>query len=597
MKKGRPDKAQSALDKALRMYPDYYEALADRAALWMVSHPQNAEKDLLRLIELDPQRDLSVFLALGNIQQKDHRFDEAIAHYERLLSLIGKDHRHFATASREKEAAVFRRYAYAHPVEFHPEPAGGGVNAPGASQYGAVLTADNKTMIFTRRIGHQEDFYLSRKTQDEWGQALPLLSLNTDGNEGMHTISRDGRSLIFTRCDDRQGWGSCDLYESHQTGDQNWSKPVNLGKELNSKFWDAQPSLSADGRTLIFASNRDGGAGQSDLWWAKRDEQGQWGLPVPLPGKINTPGKEQSPFLHADGVTLYFASDGHPGLGDMDLFMSRYDADRGWLAPVNLGYPINTGDHDGALSLELDGRTAWLATNRFEGERKSGGLSIYRFSLPAALQGQAVTYVEGHIKNRKNGQHLDATLVIQGGDDASRELQQFRADKDGYFMFCLPSGQSYVLHIDHPGYAFYSDRFELGNSLAFRPYQLDVALSPVEEVGSEVSVVLKNILFESGSDRLMKASHAELNQIYRWMTDHADKKVRIEGHTDNTGTAEANLMLSQRRAERVRDWLMVKGIQPDRLSAIGYGSARPMADNQYPEGRQLNRRTEMVILP
>lgn len=594
--KQKPDRALKALDEAIRLHPDYYEALADRAALLLDRDPAAAEADLLHLTRLHPDKDLSVWLALARIAANDRRFEVALDRYDRYLLGAGPEHRMYAKATRERENTAFRGEALRHPVPFDPEPAGPGINDPQASQYGPMLTADGQEMIFTRREHGQEDFWLARRAGEQWQTAVPLAGLNTPLNEGMHSILRDGRTMIFTWCHDRQGLGSCDLYLTRQTTEGVWSKPEHLGPVVNSRSWDAQPSLSADGHTLIFASNRPGGAGESDLWWTRLDEQGVWQSPEPLPGKINTPGKEQSPFLHADGVTLYFASDGHPGMGDMDIYMSRLDRDSGWTTPVNLGYPINTEGHDGALSLELDGRTGWFATDRLHREDGRQGLHIYRFTLPENVRGTPVTFVDGQVRDRQDGKPLSAEIHIRALGDGEEETVTHRADQQGRFLICMASGRDYALHVDHPGYSFHSEHFRLGDSSAFRPYPLEIGLNRLERMETEVRVVLRNIHFPSGSDRFLSGSETDLERVLRLMTENPGIRIRLEGHTDNIGNPEDNLSLSERRASAVHNWLINRGIAKERLESRGFGQTKPVADNALAEGRQMNRRTEMVII-
>jgi outer membrane protein OmpA-like peptidoglycan-associated protein len=596
LRKQQQDKALKAFDRAIALYPDYYEAIADRAALQLERDPAAAEADLLRLTKLRPEKDASVWLALARLCAKDQRFENALDHYSSYLNLIGEEHRMHARVSRERADVAFQASALMHPVPFEPRPLPPAINEAGSSQYGPILSADGNYLVFTRRLGGQEDFYYSVRTDDEWAVARPLADLNTPENEGMHSLSRDGRTMIFTWCHDRQGLGSCDLYSTTRMNRQDWSKPRNLGPLVNSRHWDAQPTLSADGRTLIFTSNREGGAGESDLWWSHLDSLGEWTRPSPLPGKVNTPGREQSPFLHADGITLYFASNGHPGMGDFDLYVSRYEPDSGWTLPVNLGYPINTDGHEGALSVEMDGQTAWFATDRYLRSRGERGLQLYTFTLPERVRGTPVTFVEGHIRDALTGRGLPAKLQLHALTGTTGKMLSIRADAEGRYLVCLPAGTDYALQMDHPGYSFHSEKFSLSAADAFRPYRLDVRLEPLSGQQEEVRIVLRNVHFPLGSDRFLTGSEVDLERILRLLNEHPDLRIRLEGHTDATGSPADNLALSLRRARAVQDWLLERGIAQTRMECQGYGQERPIADNDLPDGRQLNRRTEMVIL-
>lgn len=599
IKKGKPDKALAALDKAILLSPDYYAAISDRAALLLESEPATAEADLRRLVLLRPEEDPSVWLALARICRDGRRWEEAVAAYDRYLHLAPDTHHAKAEARRERNNSAFAGEARRTPVPFAPIPLPATINRPGQMQYGAVFRGDGRYMVFTRRVDGQEDFYAAQRTGPDWSVAEPIHELNSLQNEGMHSLGRDGSILVFTRCQDSRGLGSCDLYISSLGTDGRWSAPRNMGPGVNTRHWDAQPALSADGSMLIYSSTRPGGKGESDLWWTFRDSAGDWSEPQPIPGAVNTPFREQTPFLHADGKTLYFSSDGHPGMGDMDLFVTRFQPGIGWSDPVNLGYPVNTEGHEGSLSLYLDGHTACLATDRNLADDWPRGIYLYEFILAEEVRGIPVTYVRGRVTDASTGRGLPGRFLVRQQGPDQESAYEVSARENGEFLVCLPSGSEYAVILELPGYAFYSSRFSIREENAFQPYELDIALhrlATVRDTGQEVRIVLRNILFPTGSDVFHPSSLFELERVKALMEENPEIRVRLEGHTDNTGLPVDNQALSSRRADAVRNWLVRQGIAGHRIQSAGYGDTRPVADNTTSEGKQLNRRTEMVIL-
>ena len=260
---------------------------------------------------------------------------------------------------------------------------GGSINS-GESEYFPSLTIDGNELVFTRKLGgNNEDFYSSKKKSGEdtattgWGIAKSMVTVNTSLSEGAQNISSDGDWLVFTGCHRPDGMGSCDIYIAYKTPG-GWSEPANLGRNINSDQWDSQPCLSPDKRDLYFASRRFGGYGGSDIYVSHLKPNGRWGEPENLGAGINTPGDDQCPFIHADNQTLYFTSNGWQGYGGNDLFYVRKGYGGTWSKPMNLGYPINTIDDEGTLFIAADGKTAYYASDRSDSR---GGHDIYSFEL------------------------------------------------------------------------------------------------------------------------------------------------------------------------------------------------------------------------
>lgn len=426
----------------------------------------------------------------------------------------GKHKRWGAGAEHDLACIAFRREALANPVPFAPQNMGPEVNSPD-DEYLPTLTADGRTLLFTRynREYMEEDFYFCRWTGEKWSRAVRMAEpLNSAENEGAGCLSQDGRILYFTACGRPDGAGRCDLYISYRKG-PGWSQPQNLGPAVNSPGWESQPCLSIDGQTLYFVSDRAGGLGGMDIWRSTLVE-GRWTKPVNMGPGINTKGDEKSPFISFDNQTLYFSSNGHIGMGGMDLFVCRRTGDTSWSEPQNLGYPINTRGDESSLIVSPDGRTAIFSSDKFGGV---GKLDLYSFALPEPVRPEPVVYKE--------------------------EITE---------------------------------------------------VAPELEVGE--SITLKNVFFQTGKYTLLDISIVELDKVVEMMERHPTMRIELGGHTDNVGSEASNQKLSEQRAKAVYDYLVQHGVEAQRLSYKGYGQSQPVADNSTPEGRRQNRRTVFTIV-
>lgn len=472
---------------------------------------------------------------------------------------------------------------------FAPKNLGPTVNSKMA-EYLPSQTIDGKQLFFTRRVDtYNEDFFTSNGTRSgTWESSFPVKgSLNTPQSEGAMMISQDGEWLVFTGCYRPDSYGGCDLYISYRTA-SGWSAAVNLGAAVNSDQWESQPCLSPDKQELYFASRRTGGYGGSDLYVCKMQDNGTWSAPINLGPSVNTPADEQCPFIHADNQTLYFTSSHWPGYGDDDLFFVRKLTDGKWSEPVNLGYPINTIDREGTLFITADGKTALYAAERKD---SYGLLDLYSFELKEKNRPYPTRWVQGKVTDKKTGKGIAATLELT--DLSTRQIiSKVKTDSSGNYLLTLPTGRDYAFTVNQKGYLFNSDQYFLKNGISDSAAQKNIVLQPIEK---NAAIVLKNIFFETNRFELSAASLTELDKLAGLLQENPTIKIEIGGHTDNVGKAADNLTLSDQRAKAVVDYLLAKKIDPARLSAKGYGITQPVADNNTPEGRALNRRTEMKI--
>ena len=390
-----------------------------------------------------------------------------------------------------------------------------------SSEYLPYISANGRELIFTRIIEYydessrdlksQEDLYLSLNRNGVWETAYPL-PINTLENEGAVSISPDQMTLVFTACNRIDGFGSCDIYMSYKQDNGVWGEPVNIGGEINTINWESQPCFSADGNYLYFVSNRYGGFGGNDIW-RSRFVDGYFSDPENLGPFINTKYDEMSPFLHSDNVTLYFASEGHVGFGDFDLFISRrINSEQQWMKVNNLGYPVNSYKSQTSLVVGPDGETAYFTSNS-ERDINYGEEDIYSFRLSKSNQ-----------SNKINDLEMDIITNQKGAD-----------------------------------------------------------------------IILPNVLFELDSYILYESSFTELDNLLVYLRKNPNVNIHIQGHTDNIGDKDYNLLLSIKRAEQILNYLIDKGIDNKRLTYNGCGEDFPIASNDTEEGRMKNRRTTINI--
>lgn len=477
---------------------------------------------------------------------------------------------------------------------FVPRPLGDTVNCF-PMQYFPVLTADEQELIFTRRLGESneddEDLVITRKDSLGHWQKPESISpnVNSEFNEGTCSISADGRQLIFTSCLGRKGFGNCDLFQSLKVGGI-WSQPLNMGPQINSAAWESQPSLSADGRVLYFLSDRKGGLGNRDIYVSHQIEPNKWTKAENLGPKINTSYDEISPFVHANGRTLFFAANGRLGFGGYDLFRSEKENGE-WQEPINFGYPVNNHEDQFSLFITADGKRGYYSHE--EGSKNTSG-KIYEITVPEELQIKfRSNYVKGKVRDRKSGLPLNARIELY--NVVTNELVSFvNSDSiTGEYLMVLTQGSEYGLFVSKKDYVFQSLNFNYESEINIEPVVVNVFLDRVT-VGA-ISV-LKNIFFEFDKYELQDKSKTELEKMVRFLTENPLMKIEIGGHTDNDGSPAYNLKLSQNRAQSVASYLLQYGIDIKRISQKGYGADRPIQPNDSEENKQANRRIEFKIL-
>lgn len=461
-------------------------------------------------------------------------------------------------------------------------------------QYFPVLTADGRSLFFTKRDGtgsyDKEDIFVSYLQDDSsWTTPESIDELiNSSYNEGTCTVTADGSILIYTSCDAPDSFGSCDLYIAYKVNGQ-WQRPKNMGKSINSRFWDSQPSLSADGRFLFFSSNRRGGHGGNDIWYAVRQGDGSWSEAKNLGAAINTPKDEISPFMFFNNEILFFASNGHLGFGGMDIFMSRVEEGE-FSIPENLGLPINDQLDQVALFITAQKDYAYY-TELISDQSLQDRAFIYRFLFPQDIfLGNDLTVTGGRVLDAKTGEPLDASLSLVSLQNDST-LYQFQADgKTGAFMMLYPPTNLAGLYVEKGGYLpkiYNVQRDSLQNVK-----DMEISLTPIS---SGEGFIFENVFFDFDKVDLKQESKSSLQRLMNFLTQNPSVGILITGHTDTIGSVTYNQNLSLNRAKSVRNFLIQSGISEDRVQVEGKGASDPLVPNTSPENQALNRRITVQI--
>ncbi len=607
------------MEKALERDPNFVEAHLLKAEL----HEYKMEYDQAiehyeKSLAINPNflRSGVTYFYLGNLQHATGDYDGAIKNLDIYTSMRGANPRLQQQASFIRANAAFAKNAVANPLPFDPINIGPGINTENP-EYFPTITVDGETILFTRRIlddrvekfpPEQEDFFVSNLENKVWQKAVSMpVNVNTVNNEGAPTIAADGRTLIFVACADdygsygpnRGGRGSCDLFITKKLGNR-WTNPKNLPGTLNSIHWETQPSLSADGKTLYFIRGIRGsrGSNDSDIYVSNLMVNGEWSTPKKLPDHINTPSPEESVLIHPDGKTLYFASKGHVGMGGSDLYVTRMDANGNWSMPENLGYPINTQYDENSLMVSPDGEVAFFASNR---EGGYGDLDIYYFTMPESMRPTKTLYFEGLVYDATNKNPLPGKFQLIDIETGEEVIYSEADALTGEFTVTLPVDREYALNVSYPGYAFYSDNFNMLEPEGLEAFRKNVPMIPS---GSETGIPLANVFFDLNKATLRKKSFVELDKLVDFMKENPTYKFEIGGHTDSRGNG--NQELSDNRAKAVMDYLISKNIESSRLTSKGYASSKPINTDAEIEAisdpvkkeaaHQQNRRVEYKIL-
>ncbi len=591
------DASLASLSKALEVDENFVEANKKVGDIFYVYFRdiEKAEKYYTKVINSNTTNPLMVgaFMNLSKIYIEKLQYDFAIGVLEKVLKMDGLGVAIINEAEDLLKKSTFAKELVAKAYDFEPRMLPRNTINQFQIQSNPVLTADQMEMIYSVKLNLRtdENIVISKKGEDGNWTKPTLISdnINTELNEGAASISGDGKTLVFSSCGKKDSRGSCDLYISLKRGEV-WSVPTNMGDKVNSAGWESNPSITADGKSVYFSSDRSGGFGKKDIWVTNLLPDQTWSTPENLGALVNTKMNEATPFIHADKQHLYFASDGFWGMGGYDIFYSVKDGPF-WTEPVNVGYPINTPENEGAFYVTPDFEKGYF--EKYISNNEQSHSEIFEFDIPDQLKSTNRTlYAKGNVYDYETKKPLAAKIELIDLN-SGLVIQSVNSDSvNGNYLVVLTEGKEYALHVRSKGYLFYSDNFDYTHG-KFDPLKLDIYLRPLS---SKQSITLKNIFFETDKYELKDKSFLELDKLAEVLKLSPNIKVEIGGHTDNIGNVKYNQQLSLNRAKSVYDFLISKGVNSSQISYKGYGSTQAVGDNKTEKGRKQNRRIELKVL-
>ncbi len=469
--------------------------------------------------------------------------------------------------------------SYAQEVRLFPLPSN-----TSQDEFAPSITNHGRTLFFTREVrGKGQRLTSKQRSSDGWtSDDLVRGDVNDATHAGSAALTPDGQMMIFAAYEhDEKSFGRTDLYVARlQNG--KWKDVTNLGPSVNTDAYDSQPTLSADGRTLYFVSDRPGGQGGTDIYTSSFDGS-NWSKAVPLSG-VNTSSDEMSPTIAADGTTLYFGSNRPGGQGGFDIFVGKVSA--GAVRDIKpMAAPINTSADELFYMGVPNSDQAFVSRMNASGDWDNFSV------VPNPFPSNPVTLVEGTVKNKLSGAPVGANITITDLTTGKRVANMRSDDVTGEYFVTLNAGRVYSVTASAPGFLFHSDRYEVPPGAKGATVKQDILLSPIAD-GSDRLLVF----FDFDKTELKSESFAELERVIEFLRENPSVNISFDGHTDGQGTDEYNDNLSQRRADAVRSYVTAAGVDTKRVLAKGYGKRNPVADNTTDEGRARNRRVEMRIL-
>lgn len=601
---------------------------------WMLKNPEAAIPYFSKAVELDPVGEGHAYAVLGESYQATYKFDEAISAFQKARARLTPEEKKAngdEFAGRIEQCNTGKKLM-ADSVRVFIDNMGASINSK-YTDYAPIISADQSMLIFTSTRENKynkkayddgeydENLWVSYRTGSSWSAAADMgAPLNTKENDATIGLSADGQKLFLF-----YGKSGGDIKYSEKKG-ETWSKPEFFDAINTSNGHENSACFSYDGKTVYFSSTDNQKApnyGEHDIFMCKLNEKGKWGKPENLGAVINTDKDEIGVYMHPDGRTLYFASNGHSTMGGYDIFYTVLQDDGSWSEPVNIGYPINTPGDENFLVVDASGTHAYYSSERSGG---FGGLDVYMITflgpekklnittennLIAAvanpiqqdvvmeksveIKTSRLTVVKGVVYDAfENPQKfLDAQIEITDNATGQVLFTNNSNASTGKFLIPLPSGKNYGIAVKKDGYLFHSENFDVPQTTDYQEIFLDIKLMPVAK---DSKIVLRNVFFDTDKSTLKTMSYSELDKLVEILNSNPKMKIEIGGHTDNVGAKAYNQKLSQSRAEAVVNYLLSKNIAKDRLSFKGYGMDEPIATNDTPEGRAQNRRVEFKII-
>ncbi len=622
---GKTDDAEMIFAKVVDEEPDFTEAWAAMAEINYsryknATNPKsqnssyvNYVRCLEKIVGTCPSySNYSVNYSLGKIFFDREEYEKAKKYLNTFITNTSGSDKNYADAKNTLEYIDDYLELVFNPVPFKP------IIVEGVStvndDYLPLISPDGSLAFFTHAYMKKdvssiysekftEEFTVARAldgsgTKFSSGDPLPY-PFNAGKNQGASSITIDNSILYITICEFvSRDYDNCDIFYSVRKNN-GWSELINMGPNINGlNTWESQPSISADGKTLYFASIRSDNIGfdddypTCDIWYTTRNEDGTWEKAKNMGPTINTAGNEKSPFIHSDSQTLYFSSDGHKGVGGFDIYFTKY-RDKEWTTPINIGYPINTKSNDLGFVVNTQGTKAYFASNKLDGR---GGWDIYSFDLYAEARPEKVFLVKGQLIDDSGLAITEATLEVR--NVRTEEVSQGVVDSEtGNYAVAVTvekeKNDDYLMVVKKEDYSFTSALIEPTEETFVQPVTIDFEVKPIE---NGKTVELHDINYATASYEIDRKSLAVLDGFVGFLNDNPDIVIEIRGHTDNVGSLQTNMTLSNNRAKAVYDYLIHKGVDSSRLRYQGFGPEMPVASNETEAGRAKNRRTEFYII-
>lgn len=588
--------AYVGLHKAISTAPNYSDAYSTLGAWYFTDRKYNKAVEVFTQASSNCRNGRTAFaLPLARSLMYNHQPAQA------MQLIVGQS----ASTNKEWEVlrkqALFMQTALLHASKDTVFNVGPRINTRYPELF-PFISADTMNLYYTRMVKNQDmDCYKTEKDSCGCGNWLSGGNIgapvNTPSHEAAQYVSADGHYLFYMRCDNRSdnGWdqGGCDLFMAY-TADSVWSIAESFGATINTPAYEGMPCLSPDNRDLYFVSNREGGYGGLDIW-VTRFEEGYWQMPRNLGPEINTANDETAPFIHIDNRTLYFSSNGHTGMGGYDLYYCRRVDDTTWTAPRNMGYPINTSANEKSMSITIDGKRAFLSSDR---DSLEGNYDIYETKLNTEAQPVAVAVIKGHVYDSLTKDKLNYAPVNIYDERSGEQLYRFVSNRgDASYMITLPTGKKYVYIAKRIGYLEMVDTINLVGVAPdiSQPVQLNIPMLPNNYAAPIYDSLILTIHFPLNGKKLSDSDKTLIQQaIEPWMNEKSFVLL-INGYTDNTGTPMINEELSATRARLVADEITAYDIDELSMDVQGWGEANPSASNDTQIGRDLNRRVEVII--
>lgn len=597
IKHHRADEAIASLEKCIKQTPTFSDAYIALATLYCDKKQYVKAADVFqRASQSCPNCTNTFAMPLAKILCRAQQYEQADAIISRWQRPQQMNLQLKQEYERLKRNIQFGKYAMKAKHTEQPENMGLSINSP-YDEYFPSISHDDSTIVFTHRThGVDEDFYqATRDTCGGWFVARDMGSPpNSPEQEGAQMLSADGHYLFFMRCGNRSdnGWeaGGCDLYFSY-TENAGWSQPVPFGATINTPAFEGMPSLSSDNRELFFVSDREGGIGGKDIW-VSRFQDGLWQIPENLGPEINTPFDETAPFIASDNETLYFTSDGHPGMGGNDIFYSKRTNGK-WQRPENMGYPFNTGFEEVSACISPDGTKAYLASDRDGGY---GNMDLYEVKIPEVARPQPYTYVFGVSYDSLNKKRLTYAQIEWNDAITGEKLYRYQSNRgDATYMASVKLDRKYALHVYRVGYADYDDTITFTASHILVPDTLNFPLLDFSYSPPLADTLLGRFHFVKNNVLLSDSDQVLLRTMVAPYINLPLAEYFVNGYTDDSGTPMINEELSSARARTIADWLKSYGINENKIHSQGWADTNPLVPNDTEENRLTNRRVELVV--